>query len=74
MPDLTPTQAQRLTLAFVIAITFVVLAYDILVIRAYGVEASISRVMQRFFAARPTLFVMFVIWLGVLIGHLMPVE
>ena len=49
MPNLTPVQAQWLTLAFVVAVTIVVIGYDILAIRAWGVEASISRVLRRLF-------------------------
>ncbi len=34
MPTLTPTQAQWLTLAFVMAVTVLVVGYDMLAIRA----------------------------------------
>jgi hypothetical protein len=75
MPNFTPAQAQLLTLAFVAAVTVLVLGYDILAIRAWGVEASISRVLRRLFVVCPTLFVAFVFWLGILIGHIgMPAE
>ena len=47
MLNLTPVQAQWLTLAFVIAVTALVIGYDVMAIRAWGVEASISRVMRR---------------------------
>lgn len=70
LPDLTPTQAQWLTLAFVVAVTAIVIGYDVLVIRAYGPDASISRVMRRLLSGHPTLFVAIVFWLGVLLGHL----
>lgn len=75
MPNLTPIQAQWLTLAFLIAVTVLVIGYDILAIHAYGVEASISRVVRRLFAMHPTLFVAIVFWVGVLLGHIfMPAE
>jgi hypothetical protein len=75
MPDSTAVQAQWLTLAFVAAITIAVLGYDILAIRAWGIEASISRVLRRLFVVCPTRFVAFVFWLGILIGHIgMPTE
>jgi hypothetical protein len=75
MPSLTPVQAQWLTLAFVVAVTVVVVGYDILAIRAWGVEASISRVLRRLFIVYPTLFVAFVFWLGILVGHIgLPTE
>lgn len=75
LPNLTPNAAQWLTLAVVVAVTISVLGYDIAVIRAYGAEASISRVMRRLFASHPTLFVAVVFWIGVLVGHvLLPAE
>ncbi len=49
MPNLTTVQAQWLTLAFVLATTAMVIGYDVLAIRSWGVEASISRVMRRLF-------------------------
>lgn len=75
MSNLTPSQAQWLTLAFVLAVTFVVISYDVLAIRAWGVEASISRVLHRLFNVYPTLFVALVFWLGLLVGHIgLPTE
>jgi hypothetical protein len=75
MPNLTPVQAQWLTLAFLVAVTVVAVGYDVLAIRAWGVEASISRVLRRLFTAYPTLFVAFIFWLGILVGHIgLPTE
>lgn len=75
MLNLTPAQAQWLTLAFVIVATAMVIGYDVLAIRAWGVEASISRVVRRLFGASPTLFVAAVFWLGILVGHIwLPTE
>lgn len=75
MSYLTPVQAQWLTLAFVVAVTIVVIGYDILAIRAWGVEASISRVLRRLFEVYPTLFVAFIFWVGILVGHIgLPTE
>jgi hypothetical protein len=72
---MTTVQAQWLTLGFVIAVTALVIGYDVWVIRAWGVEASISRVMRRLFGASPTLFVSVVFWLGLLVGHIwLPTE
>jgi hypothetical protein len=73
--NLTPVQAQWLTLAFVIAVTALVIGYDVLAIRSWGVEASISRVLRRLFGSSPTLFVAMVFWLGILVGHIwLPTE
>jgi LPS O-antigen subunit length determinant protein (WzzB/FepE family) len=72
---MTTVQAQWLTLGFVLAVTAVVIGYDVLAIRAWGVEASISRVMRELFGAYPTLFVALVFWLGILVGHIwLPTE
>jgi hypothetical protein len=75
MLNLTPVQAQWLTLAFVLAVTVLVIGYDVLAIRTWGVDASISRVMRRLFGTSPTLFVAAVFWLGILVGHIwLPTE
>ncbi len=75
MPNLTVSQAQWLTLTFVILATLMIIGYDVLAIRAWGVEASISRVFRRVFGASPTLFVATVFWLGILVGHIwLPTE
>ncbi len=75
MWNLTPVQAQWVTLAFVMAVTALAIGYDVLAIRAWGVEASISRVMRRLFDASPTFFVAVVFWLGILVGHIwLPTE
>jgi LPS O-antigen subunit length determinant protein (WzzB/FepE family) len=75
MLNLTPVQAQWLTLAFVLVVTAVVIGYDVLAIRTWGVEASISRVVRQLFGACPTAFVALVFWLGILVGHIwLPTE
>lgn len=66
---------QWLTLAFVVAITVLVVGYDVLAIRCWGVDASISRVARRLFGMSPTLFIALVFWLGILVGHVfLPTE
>jgi hypothetical protein len=72
---MTTVQAQWLTLGFVLAVTALVIGYDVLAIRAWGVEASISRVVRHLFGSCPTLFVALVFWLGILVGHIwLPTE
>jgi hypothetical protein len=61
-------QAQWLTLAFLFAVSAITIAYDLLIIRAAGPDASISRVLGRLLEL-PSAFVVFVFWLGVLVGH-----
>jgi hypothetical protein len=63
------TSAQILTLIFVVAMTLVIIAYDVCAIRISGPDASISRVVSRLLAAWPTLALALVFWLGVLVGH-----
>jgi hypothetical protein len=61
-------QAQWLTLAFLLVVSATVVSYDLLIIRAAGPDASISRVLGRLLEL-PSAFVVFVFWLGVLVGH-----
>jgi hypothetical protein len=66
---MTPLQAQRLTLLFIVAVTILVATFDFVVIRTYGPDASISRVSARLFGQWPTAAIALVFWLGVLVGH-----
>jgi hypothetical protein len=65
---MTTPQAQWLTLAFLLATTAIVILYDFAIIRLAGPDASISRVLGRLLEL-PSAFVVFVFWLGVLVGH-----
>ena len=65
---MTTPQAQWLTLAFLFAVSAAVVGYDLLIIRAAGPDASVSRVLGRLLEL-PSAFVVFVFWLGVLVGH-----
>jgi hypothetical protein len=65
---MTSPQAQILTLFFLAAVTALVIGYDVVIIRAAGPDASISRVLGRLLEL-PSAFVVFVFWLGVLVGH-----
>jgi hypothetical protein len=67
---MSPSQAQWLTLGFLLLITALVLGYDLAVIRYSGADASISRVIGHILRRNPTLLLAVVFWLGVLIGHL----
>jgi hypothetical protein len=68
---MTTAHAQWLTLGFVLTVTVGVLAYDFLIIRAFGPDASISRVMARLFFRSPVLTALALFWLGLLVGHLL---
>jgi hypothetical protein len=61
-------QAQWLTLTFLLVVSATVVAYDVLIIRAAGPDASVSRVLGRLLEL-PSAFVVFIFWLGVLVGH-----
>ena len=65
---MTTPQAQWLNDAFLLVVSTIVIAYDVLIIRAAGPDASISRVLGRLLEL-PSAFVVFVFWLGVLVGH-----
>lgn len=67
---MTDVHKRWCTLIFVLAATTLVIGYDIPVIRTRGVEFSISRVFRHTFGRHPTVFVAFVFWVGVLIGHI----
>ncbi len=64
------SQAQAMTLAFIVAVTLIVVAYDIGAYRFWGQRATISCVMQVVFRRVPILYPVFWISLGILIGHL----
>lgn len=73
--NLTIVQVRWLTFAFILVVTIAVIGYDLIAIHLWGVEASISRVLRRCFVFCPTLFVAFVFWLGILVGHIgLPTE
>jgi hypothetical protein len=65
---MTTPQAQWITLLFLAAVTVLVIGYDLLIIRAAGPNASVSRVLGRLLDVPSVLFG-FVFWLGVLVGH-----
>jgi hypothetical protein len=65
---MTSAQAQILTLFFLLSVTVLTVGYDLLIIRTAGPDASISRVLGRLLEL-PSAFVVFVFWLGVLVGH-----
>ena len=58
-----------MTLFFCCLITLLVLGYDLLVIRLFGPDASISRVIGHLLERRPLAFVTLVFSLGLLVGH-----
>ena len=65
---MTSQYSQILTLFFLLLVSTLVVTYDLLIIRAAGPDASISRVLGRLLEL-PSAFVVFVFWLGVLVGH-----
>jgi hypothetical protein len=65
---ITSSHGQWLTLFFMAAVAVLVIGYDVFIIRTAGPDASISRVLGRLLEL-PSAFVVFVFWLGVLVGH-----
>jgi hypothetical protein len=66
---MTTPQGQWLTLFFIAAMTALVIGYDLLIIRAVGPDASISRVMGRLLEPG-LLFPALAFWVGLILGHL----
>lgn len=72
---MTHVEAQWLTLFVVLATTVGLVAFDLVMIRWYGPDASISRVFCHLFGRWPTVAVAVVFWLGLLVGHVwLPAE
>jgi hypothetical protein len=64
----TLQQAQILTFSLLVVLTIVVVAYDVYILRTVGPAATISGVLSRLLEL-PSAFMVFVFWLGVLVGH-----
>ncbi len=72
---MTTASAQYLTLAFLVAITSLVIAYDVLALRAWGPDATISRVMAATCRRWPILYPVLWFAIGVFCGHVgLPAE
>jgi len=72
---MTHLQAQWLTVAIAASVTLFVLSFDVWIISRFGLDASISRVLARFFRQWPTAAVAVIFWVGVLVGHVwLPAE
>lgn len=67
---MTTYEARWLTFAFMLAITAIVIIYDVWVIGRFGPDASISRVVAFGFGRYPILAALTVYWLGILTGHI----
>ena len=61
-------RSEWLTLFYLAFMTAATIAYDIMIIRTAGPDASISRVLGRLLQP-PCLFTAAVFWLGLLVGH-----
>jgi uncharacterized BrkB/YihY/UPF0761 family membrane protein len=72
---MSTVQGQWLTLFFLAAVTVLIVGYDLLIIRACGPDASVSRVLGRLFGRWPQAAIVLLFWLGLLIGHVwLPAE
>lgn len=67
--SLTPQQAELATLGFCVAVTAIVVGYDVLAYRAWGVDATISRVFRRLFEMSPATMLTAAFWCGIFFGH-----
>jgi hypothetical protein len=68
----TSQQGQILTLWFCIGLSVLVAAYEHWAIATFGLDCSISRTLADLFRRRPTAAAVFLVWVGILIGHILP--
>ncbi len=67
---MTTPHAQLVTLAFLVAVTVLVIAYDVLALRAWGPDATISRVLSGACRRWPILYPVLWLAIGVFVGHI----
>lgn len=67
--SLSTAQAQQITFAGIVLITFAIVFLDVAMIRYHGREASISHLMVCAFERCPVGAALFFLWLGIWIGH-----
>jgi hypothetical protein len=65
-------EAQWLALALACLVTAGVLTLDALLWRALGPDATFSRALAALFSRWPVALALFLLWLGIIIGHLLP--
>ena len=65
---------QRALLGLCLFFTVSVLFGDYLLYRFFGPERTISWVCKWLFESWPLTFVVFLFWVGLLVGHLLPVK
>ena len=63
------TRAQLLTLAFLVAVSALVILYEI-AIAQNGTEGTVTKALRWVFKKYPTTFCVMLIWIGIWIGHL----
>ncbi len=65
-------ETQRLVLAICGLLTVAILGVDLALFKWVGNHATISGACGYMFDRSPVTYTLFVAWLGILIGHLMP--
>ncbi len=68
---MTSAQSQWLVIAFCLAMTSVVIAFDVCLYHAYGPDSTFSRAARRVFHQYPMVPIVIVFWLGLLVGHIL---
>lgn len=66
--------AQRLVLAVCVLVTVVILAVDAVLMKCIGTHWTISAACQYMFDRWPVTYTLFVAWVCILLGHLMPAK
>jgi hypothetical protein len=66
---MTISEAQQLTAAFILFVIAMTIGYDVWVVRTFGGDATISRVVGICFHRYPIVFAWVLIGVGLFIGH-----
>jgi hypothetical protein len=67
-----PDEPQWLTLALAVLVTAGVLVLDALLWSALGADATFSRAFYALYQRWPVTTALTLVWVGILIGHLLP--
>jgi uncharacterized membrane protein YidH (DUF202 family) len=65
---------QRLTLMLAALVTAGILILDAILWHTLGVDATFSRAFYRLYQRWPVTTAVLLIWIGIVIGHLLPVK
>jgi len=71
----TSHRPQIITLAFLLALSGLIVVYEMAMVGANGSDGTISMAVRWLFKRYPIMFCVFLIWIGILVGHIgFPIE